>query len=181
MKKKMATAVAAVLLAAGCASTPVRYLTLDMTPSGSGGAAVQIAEIELSDALRRPELLVQARETEIEYYSDAHWVSSLSELVAEKLEAEFGAPSADAEPVRLELKLWQFGEDETADPRCGRVKLSVAAWNPGASLRDDPDWSKAYEACTPVEGADVSDVAAALSGSLEEIALQIRTDVERQK
>lgn len=168
-------------LAAGCASTPVRYLTLDMDSSGSvpSGAAIVVDEVELSDALRRPELLVQARETEVEYYGDAHWVSNLTELVTEKLEAEFGAVADGTDPVRLRLKVWHFGEDETGDPRCGRVKLSVWAWMPGTPARDNPDWSKPFETCTPVSGEDVSDVAAALSTSLEVIALQIGKDLAR--
>jgi ABC-type uncharacterized transport system auxiliary subunit len=181
MMRFMTIAAMTALLTTGCATTPIRYLTLDMTPSGSidEGASVQIDEIVLSDALRRPELLVQARKTEIEYYSDAHWVSSLSELVAEKLDAEFQSSSNAVDAVRLVIKLWQFSEDETVDPRCGRVKLSVSAWIPGTSFRDEPDWSASYEACTPIEGEDVSDVAAALSDSLAVIALQINKDLSR--
>jgi uncharacterized lipoprotein YmbA len=167
--------------AAGCASTPVRYLTLDMNSSGSNTETghVVVDAVELSDALRRPELLVQADQTEIEYYSDAHWVSSLTELVTEKLAAEFGTARAAQNPSRLRIKVWHFGEDETVDPHCGRVKLSASAWAAESSLRDDPVWSDVYEECTPIEGDDVSDVAAALSTGLEVIALQIAEDLDR--
>lgn len=174
--------VVAALFFCGCASTPVRYLTLDMDSSGaiSDGGHVVIEAIELSDALRRPELLVHAGHTEIEYYSDAHWVSSLTELIYEKLEAEFGPSGEGLQPARVRLKVWHFSEDETAEPRCGRVKLSVSAWAYGASLRDDALWSNVYEECVPITGTDVSDVAAALSTGLEVIALQITEDVKRQ-
>ena len=167
--------------AGGCASTPVRYLTLDMDSSGtiSSGGQFMVDGIELSDALRRPELLVQAGETEIEYYSDAHWVSNLTQLVTEKLEAEFGSVADGERPARLRAKVWHFGEDETAEPRCGRVKLSVSVWSAGTSSRDDPDWSNVYEECEPIAGDDVSDVAAALSRALEVIALQIVNDRTR--
>jgi len=168
--------------ACGCASAPVRYLTLDMDSSRSTTTSghVVVEEIELSDALRRPELLVQTSETEIEYYGDAHWVSSLTELVTEKLEAEFGLADDQENPSRLRIKIWHFGEDETAEPRCGRVKLSVSVWFAGSSGRDDPDWSKPYEECVPIEGDDVSNVASSLSTALEVIALQIAEDSTRQ-
>jgi len=169
-------------IAGGCASTSVRYLTLDMNSSGSNTATghVFIDAVELSDALRRPELLVQASETEIEYYGDAYWVSSLTELVTEKLESEFG-PADDAKnPSRLRVKVWHFGEDETVDPRCARVKLSVSVWPAESSVRDDPDWSRVYEECMPIKADDVSDVAAALSAGLEVIALQIAEDLDRR-
>ena len=163
----------------GCASTSVRYLTLNMDPSGTipDSSYVVVESIELSDALRRPELLVQAQKNEIEYYSDAHWVSSLTELVTEKLEAEFSAASSGNQPVRIRAKIWKFGEDETAEPHCGRVKLAASAWQAGSSLRDDPNWSNTYEECVPIEGPDVSNVAEALSKGLEVIALQIANDV----
>ncbi len=177
----MIVAIAAIVC--GCASTPVRYLTLDMNSSESidNGGPVIVETVELSDALRRPELLVQARETEIEYYSDAHWVSSLTELVTEKLEAEFGAPAESGSPTRIRVKLWHFGEDETAEPNCARVKLSVSAWSKNSSLRDDADWSRMYEECVPILGDDVSEVAAALSTGLEVIALQIAEEVARNR
>jgi len=175
------TTMALVTLVCGCATKPVRYLTLDMDTSGSitSGGQVAIEAIELGDALRRPELLVQASATEIEYYGDAHWVSNLTELVTEKLESEFGSAEVGHDPVRLRAKVWHFGEDETADPRCGRVKISVSAWSADTSSRDDPDWSQVYEECVPIEGDDVSHVAASLSTALEVIALQIAGDAAR--
>lgn len=178
----IATTIVLAAFVLGCASTPVRYLTLDMDPSGSitYTGHVIVEEIELSDALRRPELLVQASETEIEYYGDAHWVSSLSELVIEKLEAEFGIANDAGNSARLRAKVWHFGEDETVQPRCGHVKLSVSVWWADSSSRDHPDWSQVYEACAPIAGDDVSDVVAALSTSLEVIALQIAKDLEKQ-
>lgn len=183
MRRLPKTAITLVaVIACGCASTSVRYLTLNMDPSGTmpDSGSVVVEDIELSDSLRRPELLVQAQQNEIEYYGDAHWVSSLTELVMEKLEAEFGVAADASQPARLSAKIWKFGEDETAETRCGRVKLSASVWPAGSSLRDDPGWTKIYEECVPIEGADVSNVAEALSKGLEVIALQIANDVAQR-
>ncbi len=172
--------IAIAALVCGCASTPIRYLTLDMEPSGSAATThrVVIDEIRLNDSLRRPELLVHARTHEIEYYSDALWVSNLAELMTEKFEAEFGSAAQGDSPIRLRIRVMQFEENETGEVRCGRVKLAVSGWMPDASVRADADWSKVYDACIPIEGEDVSDVAAALSAGLEVIALQIAQEID---
>jgi uncharacterized lipoprotein YmbA len=170
----------AALIAAGCASTPpARYLTLDMTPSETAhDGGFQIVRIELSDALRRPELLAEAGPTEIEYYSNALWVSNLGELVEEKLIAELGAGGDPLDQTQLAIMVWNFGEDDTGDPRCGHVKMSVSAWPAGFSIREEPAWTDVFETCNPIAGDDVTDIANALSEGLEEIAREI-VDAER--
>lgn len=173
---------AAIALSAGCMGTPnARYFTLDLSPSANHVTNwhIDVEQIRLSDALTRPALVVETGATELEYYNDARWASSLEELVNEKLRAELGSSGSVEHQFRMRGKILNFAENEVEAETRAHVRLYAEFWRESAPRFSPPDFQKSYEVYVSVDEDNLSAVAAALSRGLEQIAGEIRQDVEQ--
>lgn len=164
---------------AGCAgSGATRHFQFDMTPSQTAGAPVNLVVDRLTavDPLIPSEIMVQASPTEIRYYRDALWASSMSELVREKLTAEFG----DIEPGRPTLlvtgRIRNCGLLEDGGTAFAHVRIDISLRREGSGRQAQPLHARTYEVRTPL-ASDASDVlVTALSEALEAIARDIARD-----
>jgi len=169
----------AAALAGGCANSPEpRFYTLDMTPSGTAtlDCNVEVERLRPHDALTRVDILVKKTPTQIEYYALDRWAASLSELVPEKLRAEFG----DHDPARKTfivsgeiLAFEQVDRDSNAE---AHVKLDLSLRDEGSSRYDAPLLRKRYEVSIPAVESHPAAVVEALSKGLETIAREIAAD-----
>jgi uncharacterized lipoprotein YmbA len=173
---------AAIAFSAGCIGTPnSRYFTLDLAPSANHVTdwQVEVEQIRLSDALTRPALVVETGATELEYYNNARWASSLEELVNEKLRAELVSLGRVEHRLRMRGKLLNFAENEAEAETRAHVRLYAEFWRESAPRFSPPDFQKSYEAFVLVGEDNLSAIAAALSRGLEQIASEIRQDIEQ--
>lgn len=161
-----------------CSSVPdSRYYTLDMNQSGTVEAPFQIeaGRFHANDALSKPEILIQATPTQIEYYALDQWASDLSEMIREKLQLEFG-PAA-APKFRVEGDILGFEQVDREGGADARVKLRIRAYDALESRSSEPVFRKTYEESSPAAQATADEVVSALSDSLEVIAVQIAHDL----
>lgn len=172
---------AVVALAAGCATAPEpRYYTLDMHPSGGVSAAfdVQIDRLRESEPVARKNIMIQRSATEIEYYALDQWAASPGELVAQKLDAEFGEPRADADALSVTGTILDFGQVDTSGGADALVRLKLEFRKSGDSRYDAALFEKTYEARVASEAAKPSAVVVALSRCLEQIASAMAEDLK---
>jgi ABC-type uncharacterized transport system auxiliary subunit len=155
--------------------------TLDMTPSGKAKARmnINVTALRRSDALGRNSILIRPNATSVEYFLQDRWASNVSNLVAEKLEAEFGAPETGRETVQVTGNIVAFERLDSAQGAAGHVKLDATLQGDGEGARQRPLLWKVYEATAPAENNSAAAVAVALSRALEEVAVSIAADAER--
>lgn len=158
-----------------------RLHTLDMTPSGNAKSSfnIDVTGLRRHEALARNSILVRAGPTTVEYYPDDRWAASVSTLVAEKLEAEFGAPVSGRDTVELSGSILAFERVDEADGAKGHVKLDVTLKASAPQGTQRPLVWKVYESSAPAAGTDARDVADALSTALAQVAAQIAADTDR--
>ncbi|MCC6694809.1 MAG: membrane integrity-associated transporter subunit PqiC [Candidatus Hydrogenedentes bacterium] len=168
-----------VVLGAGCAHAPEpRFYTLDMTPSGKAAPScnIEVERLRPHDALTRVDLMVKTSPTQIEYYALDRWAATLSELVPEKLRAEFGAPVAGRRTLVLSGTILAFEQVDTEEGANAHVKLDLELRNEGDSRYAAPILQKVYEIAVPAGRPAPADVVRALSAGLEALAAQIASD-----
>lgn len=155
--------------------------TLDMTPSGRAKARmnIDVTALRRSDALGRNNILIRPNATSVEYFQQDRWASNVSNLVTEKLEAEFGAPETGRETVQLTGNIVAFERIDTAQGAAGHVKLDATLQGENDGGRERPLLWKVYDATAPAENNSAAAVAVALSRALEEIAVSVAADAER--
>ncbi|MCC6491159.1 MAG: membrane integrity-associated transporter subunit PqiC [Candidatus Hydrogenedentes bacterium] len=167
------------VLLAGCAHSPEpRFYTLDMTPSGKAAAScnIEVERLRPHDALTRVDLMVKTSPTQVEYYALDRWAATLSELVPEKLRAEFGAPLAGRRTLVLSGTILAFEQVDTEEGANAHVKLDLELRNEGDSRYAAPLLQKVYEIAVPAGQPAPADVVRALSSGLETLATQIAAD-----
>ncbi len=169
------------------------YFTLNMSTAPGEGAGytalenrqVAVDSIRVTDKLVRRDILIRLGETEVEYYHDTKWVARPSDLVAEKLAAEFMPPprsAADAPPVLLLYgDLLAF---EQVDADDGSVYAHIrlrAGLRPEGRGRHAAVHERLYEFLEPVaaDGPMPKAVVEELSHGLEVIAAEIARDANR--
>jgi ABC-type uncharacterized transport system auxiliary subunit len=162
---------------AGCASvTPMRYYTLDMTPSAEANPTLNLTvdRMRTAESLARKDIQIAITPTEIEYYAADQWAANLSELVREKLAAEFGPALEDRRTLLLSGLILSFGQvDLPAGGAEGHVRLRLEF----SEERYQPALlEKVYEARVPADTPSAPAVVHALSRCLEIIAAQIAED-----
>ncbi len=170
------------LVCVGCAtSSPVRYYTLDMAPSGGVETAfnIEIDRLRPSEALARKDILIKKSATQIEYYAGEQWAANVGELVAEKLQAEFGHPVEGRPTVIVRGAIQAFEQVDLPDGIAARVKLDLDIYAEDDRAYDKPMLKKAYEVTVPAKPASPDGVAAALSRALEQIAADVVKDLSR--
>jgi uncharacterized lipoprotein YmbA len=170
-----------VLVATGCASAPaIHYFTLDMTPSGRvpGTVAVRVSNMQTSDALSRPGILIAASATRVEYYATQRWAGAIGELVTQKLNAELDRGSDNAPTYRLTGTVLALEQVDTDDGAEARVRLSVEIRDPTAREFEPPLVERTHEATRKATRATPDAVVVALSRALEDVAVEIAKDLE---
>lgn len=179
---EMAWRFAVVVLVTGltaCVSVPEgRYYTLDMRGSGDveTGLDVEVGRFHASDALSRPEILIQATPTRIEYYAVDQWASDLAEMVQEKLQREFG-PASALPAYRIEGDILAFEQMDLEGGAEAHVRLRVRGYDASERRSADAVLRKTYDEVVPAADATAEAVVAALSRALEAVAVQIATDL----
>ncbi|MDZ4858585.1 MAG: ABC-type transport auxiliary lipoprotein family protein [Candidatus Hydrogenedentes bacterium] len=155
--------------------------TLDMTPSGSAISSLNIDVVSLRrhEALARNSILVRATPTTIEYYPQDRWAASVSTLVSEKLESEFGAPASGKDTAQLSGTILAFERVDGSDGPVAHVKLDMTLQRSVPQGRTRPMLWKVYEKSVPAASTSPHDIAKALSLAVTEIAATIAIDVER--
>lgn len=169
----------AILLAAGCASTPkVRYYTLDMTPAGQAAPAVNIAieRLRESETLARRDLLVHKTATEIEYYANARWASAVNDMLAAKFQGTFGEKKAGRPSVLAWGTVLDCGQVDAPSGTQAVLKVQLAFRMDGTSRYEQPLLEKVYEEVRPAKAANPAAVVVALSECAEAIAAEIARD-----
>jgi ABC-type uncharacterized transport system auxiliary subunit len=151
-----------------------------MHPSGEIDPAVNldVDRIRSSEALSRPRILVQISPTRVEYYAHDEWVGPLHELVAQKLEAEFGEGDESVPALEITGDLLAFEQVDITGGANARVKLAVAFW-PVGDHNDTPLMANVYEKQVPSGATTPAAVVEALSRALEAVAADIARDAAR--
>ena len=162
----------------GCLSVAENsYYTLDMRDSEtvSTGFHVEVGRFVTSDALARPELLIQASPTRIEYYAIDQWASDLGEMVQEKLQVEFG--EAESPTYRIEGDILAFEQVDLDGGADAHVRLRVRGYDATQRRASEPLLRRTYDEVVPASEATPEAVVSALSDGLERIAVQIANDL----
>ncbi len=179
-RNAIAAATLIAMLTGGCASAPdINYYTLDMSPSGSKPPSVNIAisRMQVAESLSRTDILIQTSATEVEYYASDRWVSNISALVREKLQAEFGPSRPDQDTVSLSGEIYSFGQVDTAEGAESRIKISIIVTGSAPGGEQTRPVDKVYDVTTSAASANPGAVVAALSKGLESIAASIASDI----
>ena len=140
--------IAVIISITACVSSPApKFYTLDMTPSGQAAPAynIDVDRLRPSDALARNDLMIKKSDTEIEYYATDRWAGSLGELVAEKLEAEFGANVEGRETVLVSGTILGFEQVDGPGGATAHIKLDVALRREDMGRYVAPLLKKVYE------------------------------------
>jgi uncharacterized lipoprotein YmbA len=174
---------AACTLAACASKAPdVQYYTIDMTPaakSSVSGVSLDVDRLRAAESLRRKNILIKKSATEIEYYADAEWAASVEEMVAEKLESEFG-PDLPGRPAYIVSgTIHAFEQLESGSTAEARIKIDLALYPVDAGASDPPLLERTHEIQLPADSPAPSDVVQALSRGLEEIAAAVAEDANR--
>jgi len=172
-------AVLAAYVLAGCAtSPPMRYYTLDMQCASTAphGVHIGIEHLRLAQPLARREIMIQASPTQLDYYALDQWAATLDELVAHKLEAEFGECAEATRDLVLRGRILAFNQVDVPGGAQAHAKIAVALYEPGARLHEPPLFEKTYEARGPATEPTAPAVVEALSRCLEEVAAAIVED-----
>lgn len=177
-------AIVPLIMLAGCLSAPETptYHKLDMTPAGLAAPKynIDVDRLRPTEALARPQILIQAGATQVEYYAREEWVpGGIGELVPEKLETEFGPVREGVPTLKMTGTILGFEQTEVHDKPTARVKLDTSFHWEGQSRYDQAALAKVYEVNVPMEKANGVAVAVALSRGLEQIAEQIVADVNQ--
>ncbi len=170
--------IAAVLLGmlAGCATTiETQYYTLDLRDSDPAASAPRLCvdRIMLAEPLSRKDILIQTTPTQIEYYATAQWAAGIDDLIAQKLEAEFGNPVCDQSPYLLSGTVYEFEQVDLPGGAEAHVKFAVEI---RAQRYEEPVFKKTYTERAPANSADPNAVVQTLSACVERIAAQIMAD-----
>jgi len=164
---------------AACASAPnIRYYTLDMEPSAQATPSVNLVvdQVRTTDALSRARIMIQASPTRIEYYAADQWVGALSELVRQKLTAEFGPPVEGRRTLVVSVLVLSAEQVDVADGAAAKMRLSVSVRDSTTKRYQPPLMEKTYEAFRAAPQATAAAVVEALSICAEEIAREIVSD-----
>ena len=155
--------------------------TLDMTPSGKAIAPlnIDVTSLRRSEALARNNMLIRPNQTTVEYFPEDRWAASVSTLISEKLEAEFGAPETGRETVQLTGTILAFERVDSAEGTMGHVKLDATLQGPAQKGQSHPLLWKVYEASSPADGNSAAAIAKALSRAMEVVAASVAEDAGR--
>lgn len=162
-----------------CASAPsLDYYTVDMSPSGAGGASANLAvgRFVVSDKLDRHQIVIQESPTRIAYYATDRWASSIGEMVEQKLAAEFGPVDGARRSLIVDGRIVAFEQVDTAAGPVAKAALDVIVRDGASKRYEAPLLEKSYTVERPASEDSVDAVVRALSRALETIAAEIASD-----
>ena len=170
MRKSLGRVVWMVMIAvvAGCASVPkYRYYTIDMRPGAKLEPAVQIdsVRIDVTQALKRPEILIRTAPTQIDYCALDRWASGLDQQIAEKLLTEVAQAPETAPHLNVDGNLMAFDQVDLPSGAEVHIKLEVHV----ASLQ----FQKMYSHTEPASASSAQASVDALSRATEAIAKEL--------
>jgi uncharacterized lipoprotein YmbA len=136
-----------------------------------------VERLRPAEPLARRELLIQKSPTEIEYYARDRWAADLGELVAQKLEAEFGPAPDGAKILVISGAILSFGQaDLPGGGAEAHIKLKLAYRPAGVSRYVKPLLEKTHEVRFETKAATPAAVVKGLSEGLERVAADIAAD-----
>lgn len=185
-ERRIGLAAIGLLLAAGCATAPSRFYTLQSTaaaaPAGSVATSVVVGPITVPGSVDRPEIVVQDSPNRVTLDEFNRWAApvgeSIARVVAGDLAAQLGtprvatAPIANFEPAyRVTIDVQRF---ESAP---GDSALLDAVW---VVRRTDDGTTRSGRtvAREPVSGPGYDALAAAHSRALEKLSADVAAAIE---
>ena len=149
-----------------------------MEPSGTVEPSVNliVKRVRTSEALSRAQIMIQASPTKIEYYATDQWAGTLSELVEQKLTAEFGPPVEGRRTLDLVVMVLSCEQVDVVGGAEARMKLAVTMTDRAGDRSGQPLFEKTYDASSPASHPSAEAVVQSLSVCAEEIAAKIATD-----
>ncbi len=166
-------------VAAGCASAPdARYYTLDMNRSGEALPTVnlEVEALRAADTLTRPQIMIQASPTRVEYYAVDQWAGSLSELVTRKLRTELGPPEEGRRTMAVSGTLLECGQVDVAGGAEAELQLRLTVRDAQEAVSGRPLLERTYSCRRRADAVHPEAVAVALSRCLETIAAELAVD-----
>jgi len=183
------TCVAAV--AAGCASSPARFYTLNSTAAGDGTAttncAVTVGPVSIPALVDRPQFMVQVAANRVEVDEFNRWAEPLNDniarVVAGDLATLLGTPQVATAPLANFNPAYRVSIDiQRFESVRGKSVLVEAVWVVHPTTGGATTCSGRTLASEPVQGDSFDALAAAHSRALAkvsaDIAAVIRTEAD---
>lgn len=177
----MRIALIATMILAGCGSSPtIDYYTLSMNPSNEAEPTVNmiVERFGTTEALARPQIMIAASDTRVEYYARANWVSGVGEQVQRKLQTEFGEPREGRPTYLLSGTVTALEQVDVADGARARLEVEVEVRSTEGKRYEDPLLRRTFSAERPAAAGPAA-VVDALSECAEQIAADIASAVAR--
>lgn len=158
-----------------------RLHTLDPSPNSTLKPRYNlvVTRLRLNDTLTRADILVRNSPTSIDYYPEDRWASSLAEMIADKLNAEFGPPRNGIPTLNISGAILAFEALEASEPASARVALQLELRWADAARDAPPAKRHIYVRQYPVGSSGVPALVAALSKAVEEIAADLVNDTDQ--
>ncbi len=181
--RRLTAVLLAVSLGLGCLTNrqAPRLYTPDMRPSGKAqcsGCYLKVERLRTTDSLTRSNILIRKRPTQIEYYAFDEWAGRLDELVAQKLQVEFGTRHS-TETILISGTILAFEQLDTLEGAKAHIRFEIVFRDERMSRDEKPLLEKTYDFEAPVPQPTAAALVEALSRGLEAIAAQIVADAPR--
>jgi len=177
-------------IAAGCASAPSRFYTLNSTATGDGAPAanyaVVVGPVSVPALVDRPQFMVQVATNRVEINEFNRWAEPLSDniarVVAGDLAVLLGTPRVTAAPLANLDPAWRVSLNvQRFESVRGKSALIEAVWvvrrtaggtaHPGRTIASEPASGNSFDALVAAHSralAKVSgDIAAAIRAEAE--------------
>ncbi|MCL4216747.1 MAG: membrane integrity-associated transporter subunit PqiC [Candidatus Hydrogenedentes bacterium] len=175
-------AAAGLAMVAGCATPALNthFYTLDMNRANTAAEALNldVDRLRPAEQISRKAIAIQKTPTELEYYANNEWAASLTELVTNKLETEFGLDDIRADPLLVSGTILSFGQLDVSNGTEADIVLELVFYTPAMSIAEPPLLNKTYTWRGPVEGALPGALVEELSRGLELVAAEIIADAK---
>jgi uncharacterized lipoprotein YmbA len=176
LPRTTAVILAAGLLLAACASTPVtQFYTLEpLATSGIATAtiALRIGHVTVPELVDRPQMVLRSGANQVNLIEQRRWAESLRSAIARVVAANLATPKSvtGAATTTVDLEVTRF------DSQLGVAVDLAANWRlrpaSGIVRSGSMNWHE------PVSGNDYADLAAAHSRALAELSRQIAASAE---
>lgn len=163
----------------GCASTSPSYYTLDMTPAAqqlTGPNHLVAAHFVANESLTNRQILIKKSPVEVEYYAASEWAAGLDQIVAEKLQAEWGTYAGQEQSLDVSGVILAFEQIDTPEGADAHVKLAISIRKAGESRYAPALLEKTYQCRRTAAAPAPREVVLALDGCLAAVAAEIAAD-----
>lgn len=163
----------------GCASTSPSYYTLDMTPrtlDTTGSKHLVAAHFMANESLTNRQILIKKSPVEVEYYAASEWAAGLDQIVAEKLQAEWGGDAGQEQSLDVSGVILAFEQIDTPGGADAHLKLAITIRKAGESRYAPALLEKTYQCRQAAAAPAPREVVLALNTCLETVAAEIAAD-----